>query len=315
MTDNDILNKSYLYSGSSVALGFFDGVHAGHKSVINTAVKMAGNSFVPSVFTFTISDSIPKSKSGFFSIMTEEQKKNKLYSLGIRHIECPDFKDFSGMSGRKFFETFLLNRMNAKAVCCGEDFRFGKNAECSVNELRELCCEYSVDFRMVDKVNVDGAPVSSTRIRSAVKSGNMELARRLLDDIFTIDFEVIAGKQLGRTMNAPTINQAFDGGFLIPEFGVYATVSNVDNVYYPSVTNVGLKPTIGSDRVLSETYIIGFSGDLYGRHIPVGFIKKIRGEKKFDGISSLQRQIHSDIRNAEEISGDFIKTIYNQYSV
>lgn len=299
---------------SSVALGFFDGVHAGHRAVIGAAVKAAGDELVPAVFTFNLShnEKAPESKSGFSSIMTEADKEKMIYSLGVKYIFAPDFSDFKDMSGREFFEKILLEEMNAKALSCGEDFRFGKNAECGAGELKKLCEEYSVKLQVIPKVKLNGEDVSSTRIRQAVLNGDMPLAQKLLTKPFTIDFKVISGRKLGRRINAPTINQAFDDGFLIPQFGVYATVTEIDGKFYPSVTNVGVKPTVGSDRVLAETYIIGFDGDLYEKNIPVSFIEKLRGEIKFESIDALKAQIHSDSLKAQKIVGDFIQnTIYN----
>lgn len=317
MTSENIESEVKKY-GSSVALGFFDGVHAGHRAVIDAAVKAAGNRLIPAVFTFTLSQNgdTPASKTGFYSIMTENTKERFMYSLGVRYIVAPDFNCFKDMSGEEFFKNILLKKMNAKALCCGEDFRFGRRAECGVNELREFCSEYGVALTVLPKVKIDSGEVSSTRIRQAVLNGDVELAAKLLTQPFSIDFEVIGGRKLGRRINAPTINQAFDEGFLIPQFGVYATVTNVDSKLYPSVTNVGVKPTVGSDRVLAETYIIGFDGDLYGRHIPVSFLKKMRGEKKFDSIEELKNQIHNDSIDAQKTAEDFIKNaLYKKESV
>jgi riboflavin kinase/FMN adenylyltransferase len=178
-------------------------------------------------------------------------------------------------------------------VSCGENFRFGKGAAGDTAALRHLCGD-SPAVEVLPLVILDGAPISSSQIRAAIRAGEMERANRLLGRRFTIDFEVVHGRQLGRTLGTPTINQPFPEGFVEPKFGVYATLATAQGREYAAVTNVGVKPTVGSDRVLAETYIHGFSGDLYGQSVRVSFLRFLRPERKFEGIEALREQIVRD---------------------
>ena len=285
---------------SAVALGFFDGVHLGHKAVISRAVDLKRErGLVPCVFTFSCSQSIPISKRNQKLIATEGSKERWIEQLGAEYLAVFNFDQVKEYSGEKFVSELLMGKLHAKALCCGEDFRFGKNASGDVAALQALCRKENIDLYIVKKVLNEGIPVSSTRIRALIESGEMESAAKLMGKCFSIDFEVIYGRQLGRRLDFPTINQVFESSFVLPRFGVYATYTVVNGVEHPSVTNVGIKPTVGSEYPLAETYILNYEGNLYGQSVEVCFLKYLRPEIKFDDISALKRQIGLDIKSAE----------------
>ncbi|MDD2955138.1 MAG: riboflavin biosynthesis protein RibF [Oscillospiraceae bacterium] len=287
--------------GYSVALGFFDGVHKGHQAVVRQAVEMAGDTLAPAVFTFRPSDHMPTRKQGSGILCTEAQKETLLRSLGIQRISAPDFEEIRGVGGEDFVRRILWKELGARALCCGEDFRFGKGAAFTVRELEALCAEMGIRLAVAPPVLDGGEPVSSTRIRAAVAAGEMETAARLLGRPFSLEFPVAHGRQLGRRLNFPTINQVFPQRFALPRFGVYAASVQWEGKLYPAVANVGVKPTVGAENPLAETYIVGFSGDLYGETVPVSLISFLRPERKFPSVELLREQIARDKAAAMEI--------------
>ncbi len=210
------------------------------------------------------------------------------------------------MSPEDFVIKFIIGQMRAKVVVCGEDFRFGKKAAGNVDLLKELCSQYGVEVRLVSPVVLDGDRISSTRIRGYIKQGNMPLAWRMMGRPYSLCFPVVSGNKIGRTIQFPTINQIYPDHFAVPRFGVYVSVTEVDGVLYPSVTNVGVKPTVGSDRPLAETFILNFSGNLYGKKVRVNLCHFIRPEKKFESLDELRVQIARDTLQAGMMGPSFV---------
>lgn len=287
---------------TAVALGFFDGVHRGHRRVIEKAVNLAGDRLVPAVFTFTMRESGPAKKQGAGEITTLEQKIRILRSMGIQEIYAPDFSDFCGLSGEAFVHRILKEEMHAAAVCCGQDFRFGKGAVCDSEDLKRICSEQGMECAVLDEVMDEGEAVSSTRVRQAIAAGEMEKTAGLLGRCYTLDFPVEHGKALGRKIQFPTINQPIPSAMILPRLGVYATMAEIEGRIYAGVTNIGVRPTVEQGMApRAETYLIGFSGDLYGREIPVQFLSFLRPEQKFDSVDTLRSQISKDAAKAAEI--------------
>lgn len=296
----------------AVALGFFDGVHCGHQAVIRRALDYRAEQLRPAVFTYRIQHSIPERKSSFLWINSEEDRVNLLEQMGVLDVVQPSFEDFCDMSPEQFVEDFLIKRMRAKVICCGEDFRFGKKAAGTVELLKQLCEPYGVQVEVVPPVQLEGGRISSTRIRDYICKGNMPLAWRMLGRPYSLRFPVVSGNKIGRKLHFPTINQVYPEHFAIPRFGVYVSVAEVDGELYSAVTNVGVKPTVGSDCPLSETYIIGFSGNLYGTRVRVNLCHFIRPETKFGSIEELREQIVRDTIQASIMGPAFVNRIKEQ---
>lgn len=287
---------------TAVALGFFDGVHQGHRRVIEKAVSLANGHLIPAVFTFTMREGGPSKKQGAGEITTLEQKIRILKKMGIRQIYAPDFSDFRNLSGEAFVRQILKEKMNAAAVCCGQDFRFGKGASCDAESLSRFCKTFGLSCTVLEEVMDGGEAVSSTRVRQAIAAGEMERARQLLGRRYFLDFPVEHGKALGRRLQFPTINQPIPPQMVLPRFGVYATMAQVDGKTYAGVTNIGVRPTVEKGMApRAETYLIGFSGDLYGKEIPVTFLSFLRPEQKFDSVEALRAQIAADAQKADQI--------------
>lgn len=282
---------------TSVALGLFDGVHLGHRAVLELALKNAVNGRAPSVFTFMPDTVLRKQTGADGYIYPQAEKERILKALGFGMIYSPPFSEICGMTGEEFAENILAKKMNAEAVCCGTDFRFGKNASCGVGELKKLGERYGFEVFTAEDVMLDGNIVSSGLIRRLLGDGDVKAAEKYLSAPYSVCGEVVSGAHIGRTIGFPTANQLFEDGQLVVRFGVYASRVTVDGKAFPAMTNIGIKPTVDYDgKPLAETHIIGFSGDIYGKKIRTSLVEFIRPEKKFSSVEELKHQIKDDMR-------------------
>ena len=289
---------------TAVALGLFDGVHLGHRAVIDAALAQRKNGLSASVFTFEPECVLRKSGGSSGFIYTKTEKEILLCEqIGVDDIISPTFDSLCGLTGEEFAQEILCRHMGAVHVCCGDDFRFGKNAACGAQELMDFGKSFGFEVEVVGAVEYGGSVVSSSRIRELLLAGDITSANSLLGSAYFINAEVTDGNHIGRTIDFPTINQDFAEGQLVPRYGVYSTLTNVGGKVFPSVTNVGIKPTIeGVRRPLAETHIIGYKGDLYGKNVDVCFKGFIRPEMKFSSLDELKAQINADIQSVVNIS-------------
>ena len=289
-----------------IALGCFDGIHPGHRAVLQTALAgAAAYSCIPSVFTFgTREVMLPPTKQAK-ELMSTPMKLRILSEMGFQHITIAPFEQFRNFSPEAFVTHVLFETLRAKMVCCGFNYRFGKNGVGNADMLRTLGEKLGIVVKISPPVEWEGAPISSTRIRAAIQAGDMLSARQLLGQPFSIDFPVVHGRKLGRTIGTPTINQEFPDSFLLPRFGVYASRVVINHICYSGVTNAGIKPTVGAERPLAETYISGYQGDLYGQNILVQFLQFLRPECRFESVKALQAQIQKDAQQAEQIASNY----------
>ncbi len=283
----------------SLALGAFDGLHRGHRAVLRAAAEPPYEESW-GVVTF---ESAP---AGGRAILLKEDKLALLESAGAEFICSFRFPEVREIPAEQFVREVLFDRCHAARLCCGEDFRFGRNALGDVPLLKRLCKERGVELSVVKPVLENGEKISSTKIRQAVERGDIPLANRLLGRPFGYTLEVVHGNHIGTGLGTPTLNQALPAGFSLPPFGVYASWVQVDERGRYGVTNIGVKPTVGSDRVLSETWLPDFSGDLYGRQVHVSLLSFIRPERKFPSLDALQEEIRRNAAEAEKIA----KTLY-----
>lgn len=279
----------------SLALGAFDGLHRGHMAVIRAAAKPP---FADRAGVLTFSSS----PSGGAALITAEEKEKLLLEAGISRLYSLCFSQVKDIPAEEFFQTTLLERCKAKRLCCGGDFRFGKGARGDVPMLRALCEQAGVELTVLPAVEEDGEKISSTRIRAAVKEGDIPTANRLLGRPFGYAGEVVHGNHIGTRLGFPTINQPLPEHFATPPFGVYASFVELGGEKYFSVTNIGVKPTVGSDRVLAETWIPAFSGDLYGKRLRLSLLYFIRPERKFDSLEELKAEIQKNAEQAKALT-------------
>lgn len=281
---------------TAVSLGIFDGVHIGHRSVLNAAEYERRNGLKTAVFTFLSGSVTTKGDAGL--IYSDKRKREIFEDLGVDFLFSPEFSMLRNLSAEEFFDKIIIKKLNAKVVCCGGDFRFGKEAGAGVSELESLCGENGVKLNIVPSIIYKGQAVSSTRIKNALTTGNIKSANEMLSYDFGYYEEVMHGRKLGRTLDFPTINQQIPPGTVLPRFGVYLTEVFLEGKKYRGISNIGVKPTVGKNKPLIETHIIGLSGNLYGKRIRVNLKKFMREEVKFDSISQLKIQVCKDIENA-----------------
>ncbi len=278
----------------SLALGTFDGLHTGHQRVIENAVA-APKGETPLILLFSehpqqyLTGLAPK------RLITKTEEARLLREYGISPVYI-DFREIMELTAEDFLLR-LARLFPLKQISCGFNYRFGKNALGNTETLKVLCDENAVRLKVAQAVLYRGAPVSSTRLREAVETGDMQSVCDMLGRCFSYDFEVVSGDRRGRTLGFPTINQRFPDNFTVPLYGVYAAAAEVSGNRYPAVTNVGVRPTVGGE-CRSETHIIGIDGDLYGKAVRVELIKHLRPEIRFSSLLQLTEQISSDTKKA-----------------
>ncbi|MGN0696061.1 MAG: tRNA pseudouridine(55) synthase TruB [Oscillospiraceae bacterium] len=285
--------------GYAVALGIFDGVHRGHRSVIGETVRLAEElDLKAAVFTFR-TDSVSEGGKVLrrSCLMSEEEKEFRIRDIGAEYIFSPPFSELKDMSAEDFVRIVLRNRMGAKAVVCGEDFRCGRGASCDAVQLYELCRKYGITLKTVPPVpDENGEKISSGRIRKLIAEGDISEAARLMGTGYVFRSKVINGRRLGRTLGFPTINQHIPRYMQLPRFGVYAARVEISGRSYDGLANVGVKPTVtDSGDILCETYIFDFDEDIYGLDVRTELLKFIREERKFSSKQELKAQVLSDI--------------------
>lgn len=287
---------------TAAALGFFDGLHMGHKAVINKAVNAGARLGMPvSVLTFSGEPELPKFEGRKdMCLMTYEDKEEILKECGVQYIAAYDFARIKGLAPEKFFKKMILGDMKAGYVVCGEDFRFGKGGAGDAELLGRLCENSGIEFEVVPAYKIDDVTVSSSYIRELIRGGNVEEATKMLGHAMSYTLTVHHGKTLGHAMGFPTINQRIPEYMVRPRYGVYASRVTIDGQVYHAMTDIGVKPTVVSDmRETMETHIIGYEGDLYGDKVKVELIKFIREEKRFDGLSALKEQLSADMETVQ----------------
>lgn len=288
---------------TSTALGYFDGVHRGHRAVISEAVQNAAeNGYVPTVFTLMQSPRTVLRGEKSNNIMTTDEKLSVFRELGVGQVYLIDFRSIMNITAEEFVRDILCGCFNAKHAACGFNYHFGAGARGSGAMLEDMCRDYGITVLARPRIVMDSLPVSSTRIRSCIQSGRIEQANSMLGRRYGFSLPVIHGRQLGRQWGTPTLNQEFPSELVKPAFGVYASAVTVDGDVFCGVTNVGIKPTVGSDRVLIETWMPDYSGrELYDDQIDVRLLSFIRPERRFDSIDELKNEIYKNGQSAKAV--------------
>ncbi len=274
------------------AIGTFDGVHLGHREVIDRADTVL--TFEPHPVSVLAPQAAPK------LIMPVELKRDVIDGLGVEELVVIPFdRDFASMEAEEFISGVLVERLGAKRVSVGENFRFGAKAR---GDTEMLASHDEFETRVVPLLDIEGETVSSSRIRALIAAGEVDQAMRLLGAPFLMEGTVVEGDQRGRTLGFPTANLVPDDKLVVPGHGVYAAFANG----HPAAVNVGVRPTFETGRgLLVEPYLIDWEGDLYGKSLRLAFVERLRGERRFPGVEDLIAQMHRDVERARDVLASF----------
>tara|TARA_A100001011_G_scaffold352661_1_gene393589 strand:- start:14052 stop:14969 length:918 start_codon:yes stop_codon:yes gene_type:complete len=284
-------------SASTIAtIGTFDGIHIGHQKILNSLVKFAReNSLKSVVITFNPHPrKIISKKNSIELINTIEEKKEKLKTLGIDYLIVQKFdQKFSETQANKFVE-ILKNNINIEKLIVGYDHRFGKNRNADINDLRKYGKELNFDVIEIDALEIEEVNISSTKIRLAIKDGNIQLANSYLGYNFFLSGEVVKGHSRGKELGFPTANLKIDEDKIIPRNGVYLVKSIIDNQDIYGMMNIGYNPTFNNKSKKIETHFFNLNRNLYGKIIKIELLEYIREEKRFETIDDLIQRLELD---------------------
>ncbi len=294
------IEKNTLSAPVVAALGNFDGVHTGHRALLDRTVEMSRiHGAVPAVWTF----SAPPFPERCRYLTTLSEKLTLFREAGIRYVMLYDFPAIRDMTPEAFVSEILISECGVVGCVCGFNYRFGRGGLGTPELLRSLM-EPSGGFVSVEApVLLDGTPVSSTRIRAYLEAGDVQKAALCLGRLYTVSGPVLHGKALGRTIGVPTLNQALLPGMQTAARGTYATYVVIDDTPCPAVTNIGIRPSIAENdphTLNAETHIIDYKGWLYGKNITVCFRYRLRDERSFASLDALKAQIDADIRQSRD---------------
>lgn len=305
---NVIQSASELNTGGRkvcVAIGVFDGVHLGHQQVIRRAMADAQQQDgLAVVITFdrhpnavVAPDRVPP------SIQSLPQKLRTLAALGVDATWLIRFDEtFSQQTGEEFVRVLARDFGKLYSVCVGSDFTFGRKRSGNVPLLKQLGLELGFVVHGLSAVALDGEVVSSTRIREAIRGGNLYAASQMLGRCYSLAATVVQGDQLGRKLGFPTANLQVNG-MVVPPNGVYAARARVGERWFRAVLNIGVRPTLSSTapELRLEAHLLGFNEEIYGKEMEITFVERLRDEKKFPSLDELMAQIASDILCAERV--------------
>jgi riboflavin kinase / FMN adenylyltransferase len=286
-----------------LAIGFFDGVHLGHQQIIRQTIADARqHDSIALVLTFDKHpNAIVAPEKNPALIYSLPQKLRAIQSLGIEDVLLIGFdKQFSQQTGEEFIRGLVRDFGKLHSVCVGANFGFGHKRSGNVALLKKLGGELHFHVHGLSAVSLDGQAVSSTRIREAIRAGNLDDASQMLGRPYAICGKVIAGDKVGRTLGFPTANLDISG-LILPPNGVYAAVTRYEGRLYRAALNIGIRPTVADGRQLRvEAYLLDFEGDLYGRELELEIGEKMRDEKKFGSPQELKDQIAKDVAAVRE---------------
>ena len=256
----------------AVALGDFDGMHLAHKTVVTGA---------DNVTIYCVNNTFSLLQKSIF----EQRYSNVIFA---------DFEKIKDLSADEFVNNILIDELGARMLLCGFNFRFGKGAKWSALDLRKMLEERDVWVRILEHLDFEGSPISSSRIRECVRNGEIEKANEMLGYNFTFESVVEHGDERGRTIGFPTVNQHLPDGLVTPKFGVYQSFAFVDGERYKAFTNIGIRPSWKVETPICETHIFDYNGELYGKTVRLELVKYIREEKHFSSVEELREQLTDD---------------------
>jgi riboflavin kinase / FMN adenylyltransferase len=286
-----------------VALGVFDGVHLAHRAILGAAVEHARDSGLAAVactFDPHPMDVLQPGRAPA-ALGSLDERLDLIAATGVQATLVLEFTpELAAMEPEAFVKDVLVERLRAREVVVGFNHTFGQGARGDAGLLRALGERLGFRVQVVEQLLVDGVPVSSTEIRAALKSGQVERAARYLGRPYTVVGDVVEGARRGRTLGFPTANLRPDLPLLLPP-GVYACLARVGGDPNPAVVNVGVRPTFGERALVVEAHLLDFTGSLYGRRMALAFVGRLREERQFAGVEALREQIARDVEAARGV--------------
>lgn len=287
---------------SVIALGNFDGIHLGHQKLIEMVQRQSQEKNLKAIlFTFHPHPSFSLGEEPFSLIFTREEKKRivEQYKLDL-YVEYPFTLEMARMEPIPFVKDILCEKLGCKAVVVGENYRFGVKRSGDIQLLKSLGKEMGFEVYGISAVRKNGSRISSSKIRNYLKDGKIDIVNALLGKHYFILGRVSSGRRIGRSIGFPTVNIIPPKEKLLPKDGVYITQTRIAEKGYPSITNVGHRPTVNGKRKVIETHILDFEENLYNEEICIEFLAYKRNEKKFKDISALGQQIGKDMEDARK---------------
>lgn len=286
-----------------LTIGVFDGVHRGHQKLIGAVVASAKKrGLLSGVITFQSHPRKVLAHSKNLQFINDlDERLERIRSLGVDIVVAIPFSASIARLSAVDFVKLLQTELRMKGLVIGPDFALGHGREGNAESLRQLGHEYGFTVEVVNASTVEGEIVSSTLLRQALADGNMRKAEKLLGHYFYLKGHIIHGRQHGQLLGFPTANLSVPEEQILPANGVYVSQTRFDSQTYPSVTNIGYRPTFGTSERTIETFILNFSGTLYGRTLKIELIDRLRDEIKFPDMDALKKQIDLDIESARQL--------------
>ena len=292
-----------------ISVGVFDGVHLGHQRLLTHLRDEARNkNLLSCVVTFKSHPEVILGGANKLLWLSDLETRTELIrSLGIDIvIALPFSAELARLTARRFVE-LLKEHLRIRGLIVGPDFALGRDREGDAEKLRLLGKEMNFSVEVIPVVVIDGLVVSSSTIREALAEGDMKKVEKLIGRYFSLMGVVVTGDRRGRSLGFPTANLDLRPDQALPADGIYATITHAGVHSFPSVTNIGVRPTFGGKNRLVETYILDFSGDLLGQELVVDFVEKLRDEKRFDSVEALKVQMAKDVEQARRILSDRVE--------
>ena len=291
-----------LENGSAVAIGVFDGVHLGHQRVLRVLHERDGDLTRVAMTFGTHPAAVLASSGAPTRLSTLKRRFELLEASGIERVAVLGFDEsMRDMTPDEFVDAFLVDGLNARFIAVGTGFRFGRDASGTTDTLTELGASRGFGVEVVEIARLDDEEIRSTLIRERVEFGDVASAALMLGRPYEMEGIVVPGDRRGRQLGVPTANVSFPAVFTVPSQGVYAVVVGIDGTDHPGVANLGVRPTFdGTERVL-EVHVLDYDRDLYGKQLRVGFVERIRDERRFDSVDDLLTQIRADITIASRV--------------
>lgn len=298
-------DTDFKIKNSAVTLGKFDGLHMGHQMLIDEVLSLKVQGYRSVMFTFLYHPNNLISEKEMKLIYTEEEKVSKLKARGLDVlISYPFTHDTKNTPPEDFIKDILVNKLDAKVIVVGNDFRFGQDRQGDVKMLRAMEEVYGFKVISFDKKEWNDTIISSSAVRLALEKGNMEEVNAMLGHNYYIQGKVLHGRKIGRTLGMPTTNLTPQANKLLPPCGVYTSNTIIDGIAYPGMTNIGYKPTVGAEKYKGvETFIFDFDRELYGQEIMVELLTYERPEIKFDNLEDLKVKMEEDLAYGRRFFG------------